>query len=171
MEEAKKIGLACKSGNVTDCNEGLPVNEKVPEHCQGVLIFSETANYPHTCGKYCNDSKADSNETIADSNADSNGTIADSNARRARKLSDECQTIKKCGWTKFMRFVNISNQVKFLLIVLILQKVLETMRIISKRQKKHIKLMILKTSNLNILIARKKLLWFVKNLDICLGIA
>ena len=86
MGEAKKIGKACQSGNITDCNEGIPVNETVPANCQGVLIFSETANYPHTCGKYCEDLNKDNNKT-------------------SRILSPSCENNeKKCGWTKFMRF-------------------------------------------------------------------
>ena len=92
VDEAKKIGMECLTGDVSDCNEGLPVNEKVPNHCQGVLIFSETANHPYTCGKYCKELNADS-------------------AKGARKLSDDCETTKKCGWTKFMRFVVIFHQI------------------------------------------------------------
>ena len=89
IDEAKKIGRECANGDISDCNEGIPVDEVVPEYCQGVLIFSDTAfSNPTTCGKYCDDLE-NANET--------------SNLRRT--FSDDCSSgVLQCGWTKFMRF-------------------------------------------------------------------
>ena len=97
--------MNCTSGIVDDCNEGIPVNETVPERCQGVLIFSDTANHPTTCGKYCNDSNDDGNVL----NLNESTTVSTTVLRRSGHQSmDECTTEsgtsgKKCGWTKFMR--------------------------------------------------------------------
>ena len=160
ISEAKKIGMTCKSGIVDDCNEGIPVDETVPENCQGVLIFSETANHPTTCGKHCNDSNKE-------------GNVLNVRSVRRHQSIDECTTKsgtewsgKKCGWTKFMRFVIITNQNNSLILALIHQQVLVIMKTIWKIQEKLMLLMTRNKLNLHLLIVKKKLLWYEKKINI-----
>ena len=80
--DASKIGLACPSGDIDDCNESLPINEHVPQGCEGVLIFSDNIQDNYTCGLNCGN-------------------------KPTRAV--QCGSGHTCGWTKFIRFVELKS--------------------------------------------------------------